>query len=52
MSCVNLTLKRLTGWTVDIESMNFYDIEINSLNEDTVRYCERVVNRYIEIDNE
>jgi len=32
--------------------MNFYEIEINSLSEETVKYCEKVINTYIEIDNE
>lgn len=32
--------------------MNFYEIEINSLNEDAVKYCERIINAYIEVDNE
>ena len=52
MTCVNLMLKKLTGWSLELENMNFYEIEINSLNEDTVRYCERVINTYIEIDND
>ena len=32
--------------------MNFYEIEINSLSEEIVKYCEKVINTYIEIDNE